>query len=152
LIVLGLCSAALIWAAGVLALSCRLAGGWLLLRRWRRGSESLPDALAPTVRRIAEALGLGRDIAVRTSVICAQPIAFGLLRPVILLPIAFITELPPHLLEAMIAHEIAHIRRHDLWVNLLQRVVEVLLFYHPAVWWVSGRMRLERELCCDDLA
>jgi hypothetical protein len=56
------------------------------------------------------------------------------------------------MLEAMIAHELAHIRRHDLWINLLQRVIETLLFYHPAIWWVSGRMRLERELCCDDLA
>jgi beta-lactamase regulating signal transducer with metallopeptidase domain len=52
----------------------------------------------------------------------------------------------------MIAHELAHIRRHDLWINLFQRAIETLLFYHPAVWWVSGRMRLERELCCDDAA
>jgi len=71
---------------------------------------------------------------------------------VVLLPIALLTQCPAELLEAMIAHELAHIRRHDLWVNLFQRVVETVLFYHPAVWWVSGRMRLERELCCDDLA
>ena len=81
-----------------------------------------------------------------------EPIAFGLLKPVVLMPISVLTQCPAELIEAMIAHELAHIRRYDLWVNMLQRVVETLLFYHPAVWWVSGRMRLERELCCDDLA
>ena len=67
----------------------------------------------------------------------------------ILLPTSWLTELPPDMLESIIAHELAHIRRGDLWVNLLQRVIEVLLFYHPAVWWLSQRIRVERELCCD---
>ena len=60
--------------------------------------------------------------------------------------------LPPHQLEAILAHELAHIRRHDYLVNLLQTLVETLLFYHPAVWWLSRRIRAERENCCDDLA
>ena len=56
------------------------------------------------------------------------------------------------MIEAIIAHELAHIRRWDLWVNLLQRIIETLLFYHPAVWWLSSRIRLEREMCCDEIA
>lgn len=70
----------------------------------------------------------------------------------ILLPVGALAGLPPQQLEAIIAHELAHIRRHDYLVNLLQAVIEALLFYHPAVWWVSRQIRQEREHCCDDLA
>ncbi len=70
----------------------------------------------------------------------------------VLLPVAIVTQMPPEMLEAIVAHELAHIRRYDLWVNLAQRVVETLLFYHPAVWWLSHRLRNEREFCCDELA
>jgi HEAT repeat protein len=76
----------------------------------------------------------------------------GWLRPVILLPASALTGLTPQQLEAIIAHELAHIRRHDYLINLLQAVIETLLFYHPAVWWVSRQIRQEREHCCDDLA
>jgi Tol biopolymer transport system component len=79
------------------------------------------------------------------------PVTAGWLRPVILLPPAVLLGLTPEQLEAVLAHELAHVRRHDFLVNVLQRVVEVLLFYHPAVWWLSGLVRVERELCCDDV-
>jgi ankyrin repeat protein len=81
-----------------------------------------------------------------------MPMVVGWLRPAILLPPSALTGLTPDQLLAIIAHELAHVRRRDFLVNALQRVVECLLFYHPAVWWVSGRIRLERERCCDDLA
>lgn len=149
----GLPVAAAVWCFGVALLALRLMGGWLALRRWRHGaSPALPDHAVTAVGRITEQLALPRRVEVRVSERSGHPLAFGLLRPVVLLPASAATHLPPDLLEAMIAHELAHIRRHDLWVNLFQRVAETLLFYHPAVWWVSGRMRLERELCCDDLA
>jgi len=70
----------------------------------------------------------------------------------VLLPASILTGTPPEMLDAIIAHELAHIRRLDLWVNLLQRIVETLLFYHPAVWWVSARLREQREICCDEIA
>ncbi len=76
----------------------------------------------------------------------------GWIRPALLLPAATLAGLTPQQLEAVLAHELAHILRYDYVVNMLQTVVETLLFYHPAVWWASGRMRQERELCCDDLA
>ena len=69
-----------------------------------------------------------------------------------LVPVAWVTEMPAEALEAVIAHELAHVRRLDLWVNLLQRVVETLFFYHPAVWWISRQLRQEREMCCDEMA
>ena len=78
--------------------------------------------------------------------------AVGFIRPVVLIPASWLTQLTPQIIEAIIAHELAHIRRWDLWVNLVQRIIETLLFYHPAVWWLSGRIRLEREMCCDEIA
>ena len=81
-----------------------------------------------------------------------MPAVIGWLRPVILLPASCLIGLTPGQLESILAHELAHIRRHDYLINLLQNVVETLLFYHPAVWWVSRRIRAEREHCCDDLA
>ena len=80
------------------------------------------------------------------------PTVIGWLRPVVLMPASALSGMGPQQLEAILAHELAHIRRHDYLVNLLQTVVETLLFYHPAVWWLSGRIRVERENCCDDLA
>lgn len=149
----GLELAALAWLIGVAVLSVRLVIGWLRLRRqYRRDTEGLPEAIEAVVRRLSERLGIARRVRVVAARAWDEPIAFGLLRPVVLMPVAMLTQCPVELIEAMIAHELAHIRRYDLWVNVFQRVVETVLFYHPAVWWVSGRMRLERELCCDDLA
>ena len=81
-----------------------------------------------------------------------MPTVIGWLKPVVLLPASALAALTPQQLEAILAHELAHIRRHDYLVNLLQTLVETLLFYHPAVWWLSRRIRIERENCCDDLA
>jgi beta-lactamase regulating signal transducer with metallopeptidase domain len=80
------------------------------------------------------------------------PSAVGFFRPVVLLPTSALVGLSPEQVESLLAHELAHIRRHDYLVNVFQSVVETLLFYHPAVWWVSRRIRVERENCCDDLA
>src|SRR5262249_33339444 len=76
----------------------------------------------------------------------------GWIRPLILLPLTAMTGLAELQLQAILAHELAHIRRHDYLVNLLQTTVETILFYHPAVWWISHQIRIERENCCDDQA
>ena len=86
------------------------------------------------------------------SALVEVPTVVGWLRPVILLPASALTGLSPEQLEAILAHELAHIRRYDYLVNIVQTVVEILGFYHPAIWWVSRRIRIERENCCDDLA
>src|SRR5206468_7510728 len=79
------------------------------------------------------------------------PIVIGCLRPVILLPAGTLSGLTPAQLEAILAHELAHVRRHDYLVNAAQCVLETLMFYHPVVWWISHCIREEREHCCDDL-
>ena len=86
------------------------------------------------------------------SALVQVPTVVGWLRPVVLVPVGALGGLPAEHLEALLLHELAHIRRHDYLVNMLQSVAEALLFYHPAVWWVSGHIRAERELCCDDVA
>src|SRR6266702_5213932 len=139
----------LVWFGGVVALSLRLASGWLTTRQLGRvGTSSVPDACVEAAAR----LRISRPVRVLGSAVVQVPAVIGWLRPVILLPASALTGLTPLQLDALLAHELAHVRRYDYLVNLIQSVIETLLFYHPAVWWISGRMRQEREHCCDDLA
>jgi hypothetical protein len=100
---------------------------------------------------LARRFGIDRSVQVFESTLVRVPTVVGYLRPVILLPASVITGLAPAYLDAVLAHELAHVRRHDYLVNALQSLVETLLFYHPAVWWCSGQIRIEREHCCDDM-
>src|SRR5207247_9522060 len=93
-----------------------------------------------------------RPVRILESALVQVPTVIGWMRPVVLIPASALAGLTPRQLEAVIAHELAHIRRYDYLVNLLQTAVEILLFYHPAVWWVSREIRQEREHCCDDVA
>jgi uncharacterized protein (TIGR03435 family) len=95
---------------------------------------------------------ISQPVRLLTSAIVQVPTVVGWLRPVILMPIGALAGLPAEHIEALLAHELAHIRRHDYLVNILQSAAEALLFYHPAVWWISNYLRSERELCCDDVA
>lgn len=141
------------WAAGVILLTGRLAGGWLRLRRTRvRCGVALEDRLGARLRELQQRLRLSRPVRVMQSALVQVPTVLGWFRPVILLPAITLTGLTPVQLDLILAHELAHLRRADHWVNLFQLAVETLLFYHPAVWWVSRRVREDRELCCDELA
>lgn len=143
----------LLWLAGVSILSVRLAMGWLLIQRLRRRYvQPVGEHLDAALRRLARRLAVSRPVRLVQSTIAQVPSTIGWLRPMILLPASTLTGLTTEQIEAVIAHELAHIRRYDYLVNLAQSVVETLLFYHPAVWWLSRRMRIEREHCCDDLA
>ena len=141
------------WALGVVLLSARLAGGWLIAHRLAtRAVKPVVDELQQVARRLAVQLRLSRPVRILESASVAVPVMVGWLKPVVLLPAAAIAGLPAEHLEALLAHELAHVRRHDYLINLLQSTVETLLFYHPGVWWVSNQVRVEREHCCDDLA
>src|SRR6266705_1171019 len=145
--------AVLVWFGGVVALSLRLASGWLVTRQLGRvGTSSVPDACREAVARLAARLRIRRPLRVLESAVVQVPAVIGWLRPMILLPASALTGLTPLQLDALLAHELAHVRRYDYLLNLIQSVIETLLFYHPAVWWVSQQVREEREHCCDDLA
>jgi beta-lactamase regulating signal transducer with metallopeptidase domain len=142
-----------LWLAGVAALSIYHLGGWRLTRSLRdRGTRSVSGDLETKLGELARRMGVARAVALLESSAVPVPAVIGWLKPVILVPASALAGLSPQQLEAILAHELAHVRRHDYLVNLLQAVVETLLFYHPAVWWVSAQVRRERENCCDDLA
>ena len=143
----------LLWIAGVGVLLLRLLGGWWRVHRLQRVSRvAKPSAWSAAAARIATSLGVARRVHVVDSLHVDTPTVIGWLKPVILLPVAALAGLSPSQVEAILAHELAHIRRHDFLVNLLQTFAETVLFYHPAVWWLSARIRTEREHCCDAIA
>jgi uncharacterized protein (TIGR03435 family) len=142
-----------LWLAGVSGLSMFTAGGWLRVRRLRRrGIEPAEAAWIAKLESLMLQLHVSRPVRLYGSAIAQVPTVIGWLRPCILLPVCAIMGLDEAQLQAVLAHELAHIRRYDYLVNLLQNAVETLLFYHPAVWWVSRKIREEREHCCDDAA
>jgi HEAT repeat protein len=142
-----------VWVVGVLVLSARAFSCWLAAQRLSRRKVSVvPSAIHASTRRIARSMGWRGAVVVVQSALAEVPAVVGWMKPVILIPAGLITGLTASQLEYLIAHEIAHIRRRDYLVNLVQTAIETLLFYHPAVWWTSRQIRLERENCCDDLA
>jgi beta-lactamase regulating signal transducer with metallopeptidase domain len=142
-----------VWLLGVCGLSARLAFAWLYLERLRRSAlRPVPAAVAARVLDIGKRLAVSRVVRAAQSASVQVPSVVGWLRPVILLPASALTGLSAAHLDAIIAHELAHVRRHDFVANLLQTAAEILLFYHPACWWISRRIRAEREHACDDIA
>jgi beta-lactamase regulating signal transducer with metallopeptidase domain len=141
------------WFAGVVLLSLRSLGGIFLIERLRRReSTCVADRVLELCVELQDRMGISRVIRYCQSMHLDVPVVAGWLRPVVVLPISAITGLSQAQLGAVIAHELAHIRRYDAFVNLFQVAVETLLFYHPAVWWLGKRIRTEREHCCDDAA
>jgi bla regulator protein BlaR1 len=142
----------LVWVFGVLLMTARLLLEWRDVRRLTRIEiESLSPEWQARVAKLRERLGVRRAVTVLRSARVHVPIVVGWLRPMILVPVSAFTGLTPWHLELIVMHELAHVRRHDYLVNLLQVIVETLLFYHPVVRWVSRVVREEREHCCDDL-
>ena len=144
---------ALLWLFGVSLMLVRHLGGLRLLGALaRRPYQPLPPEWQHRLLVLQGALGIGRTVAVRLAVDVLSPFTAHLLRPVIWLPLGLLARLPADQIEALLAHELAHIARLDWLWNALQCTVETLLFFHPAVWWLSTRVRQEREHTCDDLA
>ncbi len=142
-----------IWLLGAMALWMRLMGGWIVAARMpSRLVRPAPPEWQEAFNRLRTRIRVSRPVGLLISALVEVPTVVGWLRPVVLVPVGALAGLPPEQVEALLLHELAHIRRHDYLVNILQNIAEALLFYHPAVWWVSRHIRDERELCCDDLA
>ncbi|WP_422011912.1 M56 family metallopeptidase [Roseateles sp.] len=140
------------WALGTALMLARLALGLVWVGRARSRSTPAPAEWQARLDALARRLGLRRPVSLRLLPELAGPIALGMLKPCVLLPAALLTRLPVDLLEALLAHELAHVRRWDYLANLLQSAVEALLFFHPVVWWLSARLRAERELVADEIS
>lgn len=142
-----------LWFVGVIGFGMRSAGGVLLVEQLRRReSRGVNEQLRALCLQLQEKLGLRRLVLFCECTRLDAPAVVGWLRPTILVPIAALSGLSEEQLSSIIAHELAHIKRYDSFTNLFQVVVETLLFYHPAVWWLNKRVREERENCCDDMA
>jgi beta-lactamase regulating signal transducer with metallopeptidase domain len=141
-----------LWASGAFALQLRLAACWLLAEHLRRsGTRPAPARWRQELDRIRERLGVTRVVGLVESTRVRVPSIVGWLRPVVLLPARLVDRLTPEQIRSLIAHEVAHVKRHDYLVNVVQHVFESVLFFHPVTWWVSARLRAERECCCDDI-
>lgn len=139
------------WMLGVGGFALYSAGGWLAMARLRRTSSRLvPAEWKELLSELRRRMNCRAAVELGLSAQVSSPCAMGWLRPLILMPLSFVSGIPVEHLRALLAHELSHIRRHDYLVNLAQRGVEVLFFFHPAVWWLSGRVSQERENCCDD--
>ncbi len=143
----------LVWTVGVMLVGLHFAGGRVMVARLRRFASPVTNAIhRDAFDRLARRLSVAIDVQLLSSSRLEVPAVIGWLRPAIILPISTLAGLSPSHFEAILAHELAHVRRRDYLVNVLQCLVETLLFYHPAVWWVSGWIRREREHSCDDVA
>jgi len=140
------------WISGVLILYLRSLAGCLSVQRLRRrGVCSAQDLWQTELLRLSARLQISRSVLLLESSLAEVPVVLGHFKPLILIPVGLFAGFSPAQVEAILLHELAHIRRHDYLINVLQRLVEGLFFYHPAAWWISHIMRTERECCCDDL-
>jgi beta-lactamase regulating signal transducer with metallopeptidase domain len=143
----------MVWFAGAAACSVRLLAGCLSATALRRSHHApAPPDWQQALDRLMKRMRVSRPVRLLATDRVDSPSVVGWLRPVILAPVGVLCGLAPEQVEALLAHELAHVRRHDYLVNVLQGMAESLLFYHPAVWWISRQIRAEREHCCDDLA
>ena len=141
-----------IYLAGLLAMTVRLLAGLAGTRRLRQGCDPVRSGIwLAGMQRMCATLEVKTKPLLAWSREVAAPVLIGLAKPVVLLPVALASRLTPDQLEAVLAHELAHLRRLDPWAVALQRVVETVLFFHPAVWWMSRRLDASREEACDDL-
>lgn len=142
----------LFWVGGVAVFALRFAGGYLYAHRLAAQARPLSQSWQRRLATLAQRLGVQRVIRLAESHKVNVPMVIGHVKPVIVIPVGMLSHLSRAELEAVLLHELGHIARADYLLNLMQSLIEVLFFYHPAVWWLGAQMRAEREHCCDDLA
>ena len=142
-----------VWLLGVLLLVLRLAGGFLVNARIKaKHTAEAPPYWQARLKTLARKINLKKAVLLKESAIARLPMTIGYLKPIVFVPMGLLTGLPQDQVEALLAHELAHIARRDYLVNIFQSVVDIVFFYHPAVHWISSFVRHEREHCCDDMA
>jgi len=142
-----------LWLLGMLLMGLRVLGGWVYVQRLRSyRTRVVPEVWHQKTRELSQKLDISQLVGLAESAMVQVPMVIGHIRPLILLPLGTLTGLSSAQVEAILAHELAHVYRRDYFFNLLQSLVETLFFFHPAVWWLSDCIRTEREHACDDLA
>ena len=142
-----------LWAGGFVFFAVRFVQQWGAARRLRtRGIVGVERHWLDLFEEVRAGLGVSRRVGMLVSTRADSPMVVGWLSPVVIVPLSALTMLSPEQVRLVLVHELAHIRRYDHVVNILQVLIETVLFYHPVVWWMSHQARLEREHCCDDAA
>ncbi|GEO02600.1 hypothetical protein AAE02nite_02640 [Adhaeribacter aerolatus] len=142
-----------LWLLGMALMLLRFIGGLAYLQRLKSYKTTpVTDQWQNRLLQLSQELKINKAIRLTESALVQTPLVIGFFKPVILLPLGTISDLPLAQIEAILAHELAHLKRNDYFFNLLQSLTEIIFFYHPAIWWVSDYVRIERENCCDDLA
>lgn len=142
----------LLWLIGLIIFSIKLTGNVIYVQHLKRfGLQPVSSNFQGTLKILSNKIGVKRSIVMAESLVAKVPMVVGYLKPIILLPVGLICSIPTDQIEAIIAHELAHIRRKDVLINTLKSVIEVIFFYHPAIWWMSAVFDQEREHCCDDI-
>lgn len=140
------------WLLGTLLFFIKYLGGYIYIKNIVRTAIPASDKLTNVLKRVNKTYRIHRNIILKESTRISTPMVIGYLKPVILFPVGLVTHLSVSEVEAILAHELAHIKRHDYILNILQIIVESLFYFNPAIWYISSRVRSEREHCCDDMA
>ena len=141
------------WALGIIFLTLKLMGGFIYVQNLKsKRTYFLDNATEKIFKNLLKKDQIAQHVYLFESALAKTPMTIGYFEAVILLPMGLATGLSVKELEAVLAHELAHIRRADYLVNILQTLVEIIFFFHPAIWYISAKIRDERENCCDDLA
>lgn len=141
------------WLIGSGILLLRFAGGWIFTERLRINAKIVMDKeWRARFGVIIAKMNISKAVEFRETTKVLTPMVIGTFSPVVLIPIGLLSGFSTAQVEAILAHELAHIRRNDYLINMLQSFVEVIFFFHPAIWWLSEKVRAEREHCCDDIA
>lgn len=142
-----------LWMIGVFFFILKFIFSYLYTNRLKRTKiNAISDDWLKHFNKIESKLNIKRKIRYIESKLVKVPLVLGYLKPVVVFPIGLLTGIPTNQIEAIIAHELAHIRRNDYIINVLQTIIETVFFFHPAVWFISSQIRKERENCCDDIA
>ena len=142
----------LLWFIGLVVFSIKFTGNVIYVQHLKRfGLQPISSNWQDTLKILSNKIGVKKSILIAESLVAKVPMVVGYLKPVILLPVGLVCSIPPDQIEAILAHELAHIRRKDILINTIKSVIEVIFFYHPAIWWMSSVFDQEREHCCDDI-
>lgn len=141
-----------IWMLGVIIFGLKFAGGFAYSRRLKKSFEKADHRSKSLFRKLTDQLNISENVEIGESRLVKTPLTIGFFKPLVLFPAGMIAGIPGDQLEAILLHELAHIKRKDYLVNILQSFAEVIFFFNPAVWWMSNKIREEREHVCDDIA
>lgn len=138
------------WLIGMLLFSVRFMNAYFFLNNLRKIGVEMSEHWQGKVDGLKAQLGIEKKVEFLQSHIAEQPMTFGFFRPVILMPFSLMSQLTPAQLETVLLHELSHIKRNDYLVNVFQSLLEIIFFFHPAIWWMSNHIRKIREEVCDD--